>query len=216
MGARRVFVLGLMAAAVAACTSVAPQASTIISNPATPVPGTSLPPSAAVPTLPQGTSTSASLPATAVPDTSAPQTPAPTTETTPAPTPKPTKKPTPTPSPTPTPIAGDVEASILETSVPNPFYNNTDYTITVYVSALGTTNLPNVHVKLVAKNEAVSFKFDTGPINYGDTYSHDVTLNLPAIGPSALILTATMPDGYVDTNKANNTDTVDIDVLLAP
>ena len=87
---------------------------------------------------------------------------------------------------------------------------NTDYTITVYISALGTQDLPNVHVKLVGQNEGVSFKFDTGPIAYGGTYTHDVTVNLPAAGPSALILSATMPDGYADTKKSNNTKTVDI------
>jgi len=37
---------------------------------------------------------------------------------------------------------------------------------------------------------------------------------VPAIGPSALILSASMPDGYADTNKANNTKTVAIDVVL--
>ena len=99
---------------------------------------------------------------------------------------------------------------------PNPFYNNTDYTITVYISALGTQDLPNVHVKLVVQNEAVSFKFDTGPIPYGGTYTRDVVVNVPAIGPSALILSATMVDGYVDTNKANNTATQAIDVQPTP
>ena len=131
-------------------------------------------------------------------------------------TPKPTKKPTPTPSPTPTPIAGDIEVAFQDTSIPDPFYNNTDYPITVYISALGTQDLPNVHVKLVAQNEGVSFKFDTGPIAFGGTYTHDVTVNLQAIGPSALILSASMVDGYTDTNKANNSKTVPIDVQLAP
>ena len=68
----------------------------------------------------------------------------------------------------------------------------------------------------MAKDENISYTFDTGPIAYGDTFTHAVNVNLPAIGPSALILTARMPVGYADTNKANNTASVDIDVLLAP
>jgi hypothetical protein len=62
----------------------------------------------------------------------------------------------------------------------------------------------------------VSYKFDTGPIAITDSYYHDVTVNLPASGPSALIVTATMPDGYSDTNPDNNSKRVDIDVVTSP
>jgi hypothetical protein len=203
--------LALVTIAVTACTSVAPSSTPFISTPVTPVPGASALPSIALPSLPF-----ASIPPETIsPGTEAPSAP-PTVEPTAPPTPKPTKKPTPSPSPTPTPIAGDIEVAFQDTSIPNPFYNNTDYSITVYISALGTQDLPNVHVKLVAKDEAVSFKFDTGPIAFGGTYTHDVTVNLQAIGPSALILSASMPDGYADTNKANNSKIVPIDVQLAP
>jgi hypothetical protein len=131
-------------------------------------------------------------------------------------TPKPTKKPRPTPSPTPSPISGDIEVSIEQSSVPDPFYAGTDYAIRVYISALGQQDLPNVRVKLVAKDEGVSYRFETGPIKITDSYYHDVTVNLPAYGPSALTLSASMPDGYVDINKANNTKSVDIFVQAQP
>jgi len=210
--------MAVLAVSIAACTSISPQATPFLSTPVTPLPGTSLLPSFAIPSVPVVTLPSASLPPieTVAPTVEPIVTPSPSPEITPSPTPKPTKKPTPTPSPTPTPIAGDIEVAFEETTIPNPFYNNTDNPVTVYISALGTTDLPNVHVKLVVQNEAVSYKFDTGPIAYGDTYTHTVTVNVPAIGPSALILSASMPSGYADTNKANNTKTVAIDVSPAP
>jgi hypothetical protein len=207
--------LAVLAVALSACTTIAPQSTPLFVSPITPVPGTSLAlPSIALPSLPSVTLPPASIFPTAEPPAS--EAPTTTPEITPSPTPKPTKKPTPTPSPTPTPVAGDIEVSFQDTSIPDPFYNNTDYTITVYISALGTTDLPNVHVRLVVKDAAVSFKFDTGPIAYGDTYTHSVTVNVAAHGPSALVLSASMPSGYVDTNKANNTKSVDIDIQLAP
>ena len=211
MRANKLASLALLAVAITACTSVAPASTPFVSTPITPPPGTSTLPSAAVPTLPVESLPAIASPS-AEPPTIAPETAPPTAE--PTKTPKPTKKPTPTPSPTPTPIAGDIEVAFQDSSIPNPFYNNTDIPITVYISALGTQDLPNVHVKLVVQNEGVSFKFDTGPIAYGATYTHTVTVNVPAIGPSALILSASMPDGYADTNKANNTKTVAIDVVL--
>lgn len=217
----RVTKLALLAAVATlfvACTSVVPQATPFLSTPVTPLPGTSLLPSVALPTLALPSLLAPSLPPESItpsaePPSAVPATPTPTTE--PTQTPKPTKKPTPTPSPTPTPVAGDIEVSFEQSTIPNPWYNNTDYTIRVYIAALGTTDLPNVHVKLVAQNEGVSFKFDTGPIAITDSYYHDVVVNLPAIGPSALILSATMPAGYADKNKSNNSKTVPIDVQLA-
>ncbi len=209
MRATKLASLALLAVAITACTSVAPASTPFVSTPITPPPGTSTLPSAVLPTLPVQSLPAVASPS-AAPPTIAPETAPPTAE--PTKTPKPTKKPTPTPSPTPTPIAGDIEVSFVDSTIPNPWYKNTDDTITVNISALGTQDLPNVHVKLVAQNEAVSFKFDTGPIAYGNTYQHDVVVNLPAIGPSALILSASMPDGYADTTKANNTKSVAIDV----
>jgi len=207
--------MAVLAVSIAACTSISPQATPFLSTPVTPLPGATLAlPSIALPSLPSVTLPPASISPTAEPPATEAPSAAPTLE--PTPTPKPTKKPTPTPSPTPTPIAGDIEVAFEESAIPNPFYNNTDNPVTVYISALGTTDLPNVHVKLVVQNEAVSYKFDTGPIAYGDTYTQTVTVNVPAIGPSALILSASMPNGYADTNKANNTKTVAIDVSPAP
>jgi len=59
--------------------------------------------------------------------------------------------------------------------------------------------------------------FDTGPIAITDSYYHDIDhVNLPASGPSALILTGMMPGGYADTNNANNSKTVAIEVSPAP
>jgi len=201
----------------AACTTISP-AATVPGSASVPAftagPGASGLPSAEVPTLPAASLVPASISPTAEPVEQPTPTPSPTTA--PPKTPKPTKKPTPTPSPTASPIAGDIEVAFEQSSIPDPFYVETDYTIRVYISALGTTDLPNVHVKLVAKDEGVSYKFDTGPIAITDSYSHDLTVNLPAMGPSALILTASMPDGYADTNKANNTKTVDISVQPKP
>jgi len=142
--------------------------------------------------------------------------PTPSAAVAPPKTPKPTKKPTPTPSPTQPRTKADLEVSFEQSSIPDPFYRETDYTIRVYISALGTQDVPNAHVKLVAKDEAVSYKFDTGPIAITDTYYHDVVVNLPAAGPSALIVTATVPEGFVDTNKANNSKSVDIVVQAQP
>ena len=83
----------------------------------------------------------------------------------------------------------------------------------MYINALGTQDLPFVYVKMVAKNEGATFEFDTDPIAITDSYYHDIeNVNLTALGPSTLILTATMPSGYYDTNKANNTASVDIEV----
>ena len=203
--------LTLLAAAVAACTSVGPSSTPFISTPVTPIPGSSALPSIAPPTLPTETVPPASI----VPGTEAPSLPPTEASPTPSPTPKPTKKPTPTPVPTPTPIAADLEVSIQQ-PVPDPFYNNTDETVRIYVSALGTQDVPNAHLKLVVQNEGVTYKFDTGPIAITDSYYKDVVVNVPAIGPSALIASATVPDGYVDTKKSNNTDTVNITVELAP
>ncbi len=204
----------LLVAVISACTTVAPLSTPVISVPATPLPGSSVAPSAAAPTVAPSAATATTAPAsvspTAEPPTEAPATPAPTR------TPKPTKKPTPTPSPTPAKIPGDIEVGFEASTIPSPFYNNTDYTIRVYISALGTQNLPNVHAKLVVQNEGFSYEFDTGPIAVTDSYYKDVVVNVPAIGPSALILTASMPDGYVDTNKANNAKTVAVEVSLAP
>ena len=211
MRAARLALLALIPVVLVACTSITPQSTPFVSTPITPLPGSSLLPSAGLPTLPVGSLPAVSSPS-AEPPTIAPETASPTPE--PTSTPKPTKKPTPTPSPTPAKTPGDIEVAFQDTTIPNPFYNNTDYTITVYISALGTQDLPNVHAKLVVQNEGVSYKFDTGPIAYGDTYTHDIVVNVPAIGPSALILSATMPDGYVDTKRSNNTTTVDIDVML--
>ena len=213
MRATKLASLALLAVAITACTSVAPASTPFVSTPITPPPGTSTLPSAGLPTLPVQSIPAVASPS-AAPPTIAPETAPPTAE--PTKTPKPTKKPTPTPSPTPTPIAGDIEVNFDMSSIPNPWNNNTDYTIRVYIAALSTQNLPNVHVKLVAQNEGVSFKFDTGPIAITDSYYHDIVVNLPAIGPSALILSASMPDGYADTNKANNSKSVTIDVQLAP
>ena len=208
MRAARLALLALIPVVLVACTSISPLSTPFVSTPITPLPGSSLLPSVALPTLPEITVPPESALPSVEPPTIAPETASPTPE--PTNTPKPTKRPTPTPSPTPAKTPGDIEVAFQDTSIPNPFYDNTDYTITVYISALGTQDLPNVHAKLVVQNEGVSYKFDTGPIAYGATYTHDIVVNVPAIGPSALILSATMPDGYVDTNKANNTKSVAI------
>jgi hypothetical protein len=207
--------LALFAIALSACTSITPQSTPFVSTPITPLPGSSLLPSLALPTVPLVTVPPESILPSAEPPSIEPATPTPTTKATR--TPKPTKKPTPTPSPTPEGTPGDIEVNFEPSTIPDPFYNNTDYTIRVYIAALGTQDLPYVHVKMVAKNEAATFEFDTGPIAITDSYYHDIEhVNLPAIGPSSLILTATMPSGYYDTNEANNTKSVDIEVSLAP
>jgi hypothetical protein len=205
----RLVFLAIATLLVVACTTIAPAAPS--PQIVVPLPGSSVAASFTIPSLPPLASALASVPLESMSPTAEPT---PTVEptATPTPTPKPTKKPTPTPSPTPSPIAGDIEVSIEQSSIPSPFYAGTDYPIRVYISALGQQDLPNVHVKLVAKDEGVSYKFDTGPIAITDSYYHDVTVNLPAYGPSTLILSATMPDGYADTNKSNNTDSVDITV----
>src|SRR4051812_49360115 len=196
----RIVAAGILVAALSACTSVAPGASTAPSA----LPGTSAGSSAEATLPPASVSPTDETSATATPTAHASK------------TPKPSKKPRPTPSPTAPDVEGDIEVSFEQSSIPDPFYVNTDYQIRIYVGALGQQDLPDVHVKLVAKDENVSYKFDTGPIAITDSYYHDVTVNLPANGPSALIVTATMPDGYTDTNKDNNSKSVDINVLPLP
>ena len=211
----RLALLALSAVMFVACTSISPLSTPFVSTPITPVPGSSLPPSVALPSLPDGSVPPESVLPSAEPPSISPATAAPTA--TPTRTPKPTKKPTPTPSPTPAGTPGDIEVSFEMSTIPNPWVVNTDYTIRVYINALGTQDLPFVNVKMVAKNEGASFEFATSPIAITDSYYHDIDLvNLAALGPSTLTLTATMPSGYYDTNKANNTASVDIFVTTAP
>ncbi len=213
--------LAVIAVAISACTSVSPIATLSLSTLVTPLPSASLPPSVVIPSEPESSLAAASVPPSdaptippesisTTPEVTPPPTPKPTKK--PTPTPKPTKKPTPTPSLTPTSISADLEVSFDSSTIPNPWYNNMDYTIRVFIDALGTQDVSNARITLVAKDEGVSFEFDTGPIATTDNYYHDLVVNLPAIGPSALILTATLPEGYADTNKSNNSKTVPIDV----
>jgi len=209
--------LALFAVAITGCTSVAPLSTPLVVIPVTPLPGTSLPPSFAVPSVPLASLPTASLPPTeTVEPTVVPIiTPSPTPEVTPTPTPKPTKKPTPTPSPTPTPTPGDAEVHIDQSTIPPAWYAGQPYTIRIYIAALGTTNLPTVRVKVVASNEGVSETFMTGAIAITDSYYHDVQLTLPAYGPTTITATATLPNGYVDTNRDNNKDSFDVTVTPA-
>jgi hypothetical protein len=208
--------LAVVAVAVGACTSITPQATPFISTAVTPGPGLSALPSIGFPSTLAPSLVPGSLLPTGVPGTVEPATPTPTPEVTPTPTPKPTKKPTPTPSPTPTPTVAptpaDIELSIDASSIPSTWYAGQHYPIRVYVSALGTQNVPNVHVKLVAKNEGVTESFDTGPIAYTDNYYHDIDVVLPAYGPTTVTVTGTLPKLFDDTNPANNKDSFDTTV----
>lgn len=199
--------LAAVTVAITACAGIAPTSTVLVSVPSTPLPATSVLPIASL----APASSEPTVEPTVEPTTPLPATPMPTMPSTK--TPRPTRKPaspSPTAQPTPTPISADLEVSIEASTIPDPFYVNTDYTIRVYISALGTHGVDNAHVKLVAKDEATSYKFDTGPIAITDSYYRDVVVNLPASGPSALILSATVPDGYRETNKANNNTSVDI------
>jgi len=209
--------LALVAVALSACTTVAPQSTPFVSTPITPVPGTSLLPSIAIPTVPVVTLPSVSLPPTeTVAPTVAPIiTPTPSPEITPSPTPKPTKKPTPTPSPTPTPIAVDVAIYVQTADIPNPWYNNTDYTIPIHVSA-AVNDIPGATVKVSIPQEAFSTTYLTGSITAGSEDVHNVTINVPAIGPATLILLVKTPSGFADTDTSNNKVSIPIDVMLAP
>jgi hypothetical protein len=198
--------------AVTACTSVAPVATPFISTPVTPAPGASALPTFAIPSAPI-----ASVPvATITPASEASAVPSVPPTTAPSETPKPTRKPTPTPSPTPPPTPGDAEVHIDTSTIPATWYAGQPYTIRIYISALGTQTLPNVKVKVVALNENVSETFNTGEIQITDSYYHDVQLNLPAIGPTTISATASLPNGFVDTNKNNNKDSFDVEVQLGP
>lgn len=201
-------------AVVTACTSVAPVATPFISTPVTPIPATSGLPSFAVPSLPAVSVPLFSLAPVAPTPGVTPVPPTDTPTPTPTPTPKPTKKPTPTPSPTPTPTPADLELSVAP--IADPWYEGDVNKITIYVSALGTQDVPNAHVKVVFKDEGVSESFDTGSIVVGGNYYHEIGVSLPASGPTTMVVTASVPNGYVDTKPSNNKVSVSFTVQAKP
>ena len=105
---------------------------------------------------------------------------------------------------------------IDQSTLPPAWYAGQPYTFRIYVSALGTQDLPNVRVKVVAQGQAVSETFQTGAIAITDSYYHDVQMTLPAYGPTTLVVTASLPAGFADTNPSNNKDSVVFTVVAAP
>ena len=64
--------------------------------------------------------------------------------------------------------------------------------------------------------EAFSTSYSAGPIADGGDDAHNVTINVPAIGPATLTLQVKTPSGFNDVNPSNNKVTIAIDVQLAP
>jgi hypothetical protein len=203
----RTISLGILIATLSACTTIAPVASPAGSGlVASPVPGTSGPSASLAPSASPVESTATETPApTATPEPTATQKPKPSK----------TPKPTPTASPTPTAVAVDLSVFIQTADIPNPWYNNTDYTLPIHVALLGGP-VPNAHVVVSIPKEQFSASFDTGPLAETDAYSHDVTINVPAIGPATLTLQVKAPPGYADTDKSNNKVQIAIEVQLKP
>ncbi len=141
--------------------------------------------------------------------------PTPTSTPTPTPSAKPTKKPTPTPSPTPKPTKIDLAILVMTDDLPNPWYNNTDYKIPIHVSVAGS-DVPPVTVKVSIPQEQFSVTYQTGPISDGSEDVHDVTINVPAIGPATLTLAVKTPPGFTDIVPANNKVQISIEIQLAP
>jgi len=190
--------------AVAACTSITPQATQFISIPDTPLPGSSVLPSLTLPTLPVVSIPPASiLPATEAPSLAPTQAPP-----TPSPTPKPTKKPTPTPEPTPTPTPLDLNIYVNTPEIPNwaVGMNNID----VYVTT--TVAVPSAHVKITM--EDLTIEFDSPAIDPSTRYVYNAQLNLDTSGAATLNLQVKAPSGFVDVNKGNNK--VSIAATVAP
>lgn len=203
--------LALVTIAVTACTSVGPSSTPFISTPVTPVPGASALPSIALPSLP-----AVSIPPESIsPETQAPSDQPTLPPPTEKPTPKPTKKPTPTPSPTPPPTKVALSIDVNTSDIPNPWYNNTDYTIPINVSSFGA-DVPSIQVKVSIPEEAFSTTYTTGTIADGATDTHNVTINVPAIGPATFTLSIKTPAGFVDVDLSNNKRQIPIEVQLAP
>jgi hypothetical protein len=201
------------AMACAACTSVAP-----LATPSTSASVTASAPAALATLAPVSSLSVGSVPASvAPPSTEVTELPAPTPTPTPTPkpTPKPTKKPTPTPSPTATPTPVDLAIYVNTSDIPNPWYNDTDYTIPIHVTAAGNS-VVSVQVKVSIPEEAFSTSYSTGPIADGGDDAHNVTINVPAIGPATLTLAVRTPDGFKDITPSNNKVTIAINVQLKP
>jgi hypothetical protein len=213
--------LAIIALTLAACTSVTPQSTPFVSTPITPLPASGALASIATSALPLGSLPAPSAAASAEPATLAPVTPSPTLEPTPTPsptptpTPKPTKKPTPTPSPTPPPTKIDLAIYVQTADIPNPWYNDTDYTIPIHVSA-AISDIFGAQVKVSIPEEAFSTTYQTGPITAGSEDVHNVTINVPAIGPATLVLQVKTPAGFADVNTSNNKVSIAIEVSLHP
>jgi hypothetical protein len=104
---------------------------------------------------------------------------------------------------------------IQTADIPNPWYTNTDYTLPIHV-AIAAGMVPNAHVTVSIPEEGFSTAFDTGAIAATDSYSHNVTVNVPAMGPATLTLQVKVPAGYADYDKSNNKVTIAIEVQPKP
>ena len=99
--------------------------------------------------------------------------------------------------------------------LPTTWYNNTDYTIPIHVTS-AVNSVLDVQVKVSIPEEAFSTNYVTGPIADGGDDAHNVTINVPAIGPATLTLVVKTPVGFKDINPGNNKVTIAINVQLAP
>lgn len=170
--------------------------------PASSITVTEVPPSAlATPVVPSATPTEA-LP------TAVPVTPAPTRTARPSRSPRPTTDAT----PTPTPIAIDLSIFVNTPDLPIEWHVNTTYTIPIHV-AIAASDVPNARAKVSVPEEAFVVTFETGPIAASDNYSHNVDVNLPAMGPATFTMSVKPPAGYVDYDTSNNKVTIAIQVL---
>lgn len=212
MRVTRLACLAAVIALVAACGGSAPSSTPFIVTALTPAPSASLPASFDVPTSPLVTLAPGSLP----PVTMAPATPLPTLP----PTPKPTKKPTPKPTPKPTLTPADLELDFDEGSVPPTWYQGFQYTIKVFVSPLGQQDVPNARVKLTVRQEGADpfvLREDTGPLVVGDlTAPVEFDVTLGSTVATTITAVAILPNGFTDTNPANNKQTISFTVQPAP
>jgi hypothetical protein len=113
-------------------------------------------------------------------------------------------------------VSVDLQVDIDTADIPNPWYNNTDYTLPIHVTA-NSGDFPNgVQVKVSIPEEAFSTTYLTGPIAAGGTDTHNVTVNVPAIGPATLTLFVKTPAGFADVDLSNNKRMIAITVQLAP
>lgn len=99
--------------------------------------------------------------------------------------------------------------------LPTTWYADTDYTIPINVTS-AINSVEQVQAKVSIPEEGFSTSYVTGPIPFSGTDTHNVTINVSAIGPATLTLQVKTPLGYTDINPSNNKVTIAIDVQLKP